>query len=79
MTEKTTYLVTELAGTHVAGRRVQAGDSLELTADEALSEELAGTIVRAADGAGEATDEQPALPAVEADEAGNEPRRSKRR
>ncbi len=43
--EKKTYQVTELAGTHVAGRRIQdRNDPLLLTEEEARLELVAGTI-----------------------------------
>ena len=45
--ETNKWRVTELAGPRVAGRRVKAGDVLDLTDEEALFEETMGTIARA--------------------------------
>ena len=45
--ETNKWRVTELAGPRVAGRRVKAGDVLDLTDEEALVEETMGTIARA--------------------------------
>jgi len=39
-----TYIVTELAGPKVAGRRVSHGDPIDLTENEARAELLAGVI-----------------------------------
>ena len=44
MTERTSYIVTELAGPKVAGRRVAHGDTIELTEAEARAELIAGVI-----------------------------------
>lgn len=41
-----TWIVTELAGPKVNGKRVKAGDEIELTEDEARSEEILGTIIK---------------------------------
>lgn len=38
------YIVTDLAGPKVAGRRVQIGETIDLTENEARSELLAGVI-----------------------------------
>ncbi|RLQ88915.1 hypothetical protein [Notoacmeibacter ruber] len=42
--EKKAYRVTETAPPRVAGRRVKAGDTVQLTPAEALSEELQGSV-----------------------------------
>jgi len=44
-----TYVVTELAGKRVAGRKVRPGDTIELTETEAVTERLNGAIAPAAD------------------------------
>ena len=44
MTERTSYIVTELAGPKVAGRRVTHGDTIGLTEAEARTELIAGVI-----------------------------------
>lgn len=39
-----TYIVTKLAGPKVNGKRVKEGDEIQLTEDQARSEEILGTI-----------------------------------
>lgn len=45
--QKTEYVVTDVAGTHVAGRKVKAGERLLLTETEARYELDTGKIVKA--------------------------------
>lgn len=51
---RSAYIVTDKAPMRVAGRRVKVGDRLLLTADEALSEVMAGH-VRLASEAGQSS------------------------
>ncbi len=64
------YTVTDKAGPKVAGRRVQPGDTLELTENAARSELLAGSIVATTasgeTGSNEAAPEVTATPVSEA-------------
>ncbi len=71
MTNGTTYRVTDKAGPKVAGRRVQPGETIELTENAARGELLAGAIVP--------TDPAPATdPAPTADEPAADGPRKKR-